>query len=92
MPCPQFVFHFVYLHFSTLKHFCPHVCPCFALYLLILLRARLSILFCVIMIVSGVISFQVGGKASRGLIEHREQIGVITEDVMEIEVGYLFSL
>eukprot|EP01084_Bolivina_argentea_P251563 421962_1 len=28
---------------------------------------------------------EVGGKASRGLIEHREQIGVITEDVMEIE-------
>ncbi len=32
-----------------------------------------------------------GGKAARSLIDHREQIGLITEDVMEIEVGYLFS-
>ncbi len=70
------------------------MCPYFVLYVPILPRARLSILvFCsYVMIVSVIFFLQVGGKAARSLIDQREQIGVITEDVMEIEVGYLFSL
>ncbi len=65
------------------------MCPCLAQYLLILLRARLSTLFC--NHDSVVIPLQVGGKGARSLIEHREQIGLINEDVMEIDVGYIFS-
>ncbi len=53
-------------------------------------RKRLSTLFC--NHGSVLMPLQVGGKAAKSLIEHREQIGLITEDVMEIEVGYIFSL